>query len=358
MNIPFLDLARLHASIRDELDAATDEVMAASSFISGPHVARFEEAFAAAHGRAGSASCGSGTDALLLALLAAGVGPGDEVIVPASTFVATAEAVVNVGATPVLADVDPRTLLLTEASVAEARTPAVKAVIPVHLYGHVVTLELLDGWRNEGLLVVEDAAQAHLATWRDRLVGSAGQISAFSFYPGKNLGALGDGGAVVSDDVGLLEQVRALRDHGSTTRYIHERVGWCSRLDGLQAAWLTVKLAHLPKWTDARRRLADRYAAALPELVVPWEPGAVHHLLVVRVPRRDQVAERLRAEGIGTGVHYPLALSQQPALSSWRRPCPHAEKAANEILSLPLDPLMEDDQVDAVADALRRVLSS
>ena len=359
MTIPFLDLNRLHATIRDELDAALDGVMRTGAFVGGDAVAEFEQRFAQVHDRAGAAGCGSGTDALILALAALGVGPGDEVIVPGMTFVATAEAVVHVGATPVLADVDKDTGLLSSECVERARSDATRAVVPVHLYGHVVPFDRLERWRADGLLVVEDAAQAHLATWRGRPVGSVGHVSCFSFYPGKNLGALGDGGAVVSDDADLLASVRSLRDHGSSERYRHDDVGWCSRLDGVQAAWLTVKLGHLPVWTEGRRRVAARYRDRLPEeLLVPWEDGAVHHLLPVRVPRdrREDVMETLRERGIGTGIHYPLALSEQPALKRWAAPCPNAEALGAEEVSLPMDPLMTDEEVDEVCAVLIEAL--
>lgn len=360
MRIPFLDVGRLHVSIRDELDQAFAQVVATSGYVLGPVTASFEAAFAAAHGVDHAVGCGSGTDALVLALVALGVRPGDEVIVPAATFVATAEAVVLAGATPVVADVDPTTLLLTARGVDAVRTPRTKAVVPVHLYGHVVPLVLIDEWRAGGLLVVEDAAQAHLATWRDRGVASAGDAAAFSFYPGKNLGALGDGGAVTTSDSEVAARVRAYRDHGSREKYVHESVGWCSRLDGLQAAFLDVKLRHLPVWTAARRRLADRYRAQLPRgVLVPWEEGAVHHLIVARVPggRRDDMMAGLAEAGIGTAIHYPRALTQQPALARWATaPCPGAEAAAAEVVSLPMDPLMTESEVDQVCAALQRLL--
>ena len=359
MSIPFLDLGRLHASIADELDAAWRGVVGESAFIGGERVARFEASFAAAHGLAAAACCGSGTDALVLALRALGVGPGDEVVVPAMTFVATAEAVVHAGATPVLADVDPVTLLLTPDAVDAVRTDRTRAVLPVHLYGHVVPFPHLQAWRSRGLLVVEDAAQAHLATWGGRPVGSVGDAACFSFFPGKNLGALGDGGLVLSQAPTLVDEVRRLRDHGRATKYEHAMIGWCSRLDGLQAAFLDVKLRHLPRWTDARRHAAVRYRSRLGDLLVPWDEGAVHHLVVVRVSasRREDIAAALRAAGVGTGVHYPLALSQQPSCKPWTRPCPAAERAADEVLSLPIDPLMTDADVDAVCDALLRVVA-
>jgi dTDP-4-amino-4,6-dideoxygalactose transaminase len=359
MTIPFLDLARLHRTLVDELEAEFRTILGTSGFIGGAACASFERAFATAHGAPAAAGCGSGTDALTLALTARGIAAGDEVIVPAMTFVASAEAVVHAGATPVLADVDAASLLLTDEGVRAARTPRTRAVLPVHLYGHVVAFDLLERWRDEGLIVVEDAAQAHLATWQGRTVGSAGDAACFSFYPGKNLGALGDGGAVVSADQGLIDRIASLRDHGSTRKYLHDEIGWCSRLDGLQAAWLEVKLRHLPAWTERRRALAERYRQQLPPgLLVDWEAGAVHHLLVIRVPApdRERIGAGLADAGVQTGIHYPFALSQQPALGAWTRPCPNAERAASEVLSLPLDPLMTDGEVDEVVAALTKLL--
>lgn len=356
MAVRFLDLARLHASIRAELDRAFDAVLRDSSFVLGDPVRSFEEAFAEASGCRAAVGCGSGTDALALTLRALGVGPGDEVVVPALTFVATAEAVCHVGATPVIADVDPVTLLLDPRAVDAVRTERTKAVVPVHLYGHVVPFTHIRSWRDSGLFVVEDAAQAHLARWRGIPVGAEGHAACFSFYPGKNLGALGDGGAVVSDDEALIEEVARLRDHGRSGKYIHERIGYCSRLDALQAAVLNVKLAHLPEWNAARAALAERYRGRLGNLLVPWEEGAVHHLVVARVPGRECVRTALDAAGVETGVHYPLALSSQPSLSAWSRSAPVAEAAASEVLSLPIDPLMTSSDVDEVCDALERVL--
>ena len=244
-----------------------------------------------------------------LALVAAGIGPGDEVVVPAMTFVATAEAVLHAGAEPLLVDVDSETLLLSEEAVAAVRTRRTMAVLPVHLYGHAVPFDRIEAWQQSGLTVIEDAAQAHLAKWKGRTVGTVGAAAAFSFYPGKNLGALGDGGAVLSADLAHHEAVLRRRNHGSVDKYRHVNVGWCSRLDGVQAAWLRVKLRHLARWTEARRRLADRYRAQLPDgILVPWDEGAVHHLLVVRVPaeRRAEIAAVLEGKQIGTGLHYPF----------------------------------------------------
>jgi dTDP-4-amino-4,6-dideoxygalactose transaminase len=251
--IRFLDLTRLHQSIRQELDEAIDRVIIGSAFIGGEEVQAFEQAFAATHESPAAVGCGSGTDALALTLRALGVGPGDEVIVPSMTFVATAEAVVHTGATPVLADVDRDTLLLSPDDVERVRTSRTVAVVPVHLYGHIVPFEAIDGWKDAGLLVVEDAAQAHLGASGGEYVGSRSDAACFSFYPGKNLGGFGDGGMVVSRDESVIGEVRRLRDHGRISKYTHDVPGWCSRLDGLQAAILRTKLPHLQDWTEARR---------------------------------------------------------------------------------------------------------
>lgn len=358
MTVPFLDLARLHESIRPELDQAIDRVLADSSFIGGKEVAAFEAEFGAAHDTGPGAGCGSGTDALVLALLALGIGPGDEVIVPSMTFIATAEAVCLAGGVPAVADVDETTLLLDDASVDAVRTERTRAVIPVHLYGHVVPFARLQQWRDSGLFVVEDAAQAVLAHDDGELIGRVGHVTCFSFYPGKNLGALGDGGMVISPDESLIDEVRRRRDHGRTTKYEHEIVGMCSRLDGLQAALLGVKLRHLPDWTEARRQLASTYRDRLggPELV-PWTDGAVHHLLVTRTNDRERVREQLDADGIKTGIHYPVPLSRQPWLvKAGCGSTPVAEAAADRVLSLPMDPLMTDDEVARVCEALRRAV--
>lgn len=353
--IPFLDLGGLHASIAAELRDAFDRVLAASAFIGGVELSAFEGEFAAAHGLANGAGCASGTDAIALALHASGVGPGDEVVVPAMTFVATAEAVVHAGARPVVADVDPGTLLLTPETVGAVATGRTAAVVPVHLYGHPVPFPHIESWRAEGWVVVEDAAQAHLARWRGDPVGTAGHAACFSFFPGKNLGALGDAGMVVTGDPALAERVRRRRDHGRSEKYRHDEMGVSSRLDGLQAAFLRVKLRHLPAWTEARRRLAERYRRGLDGVdgarLVPWEEGASHHLVCIRTApeRRDALRAALSADGIGTGVHYPVDLASQPATAPFApRPCPAAGRAAAELVSLPIDPLMADADVDAV----------
>lgn len=358
MSVSFLDLARLHRSIERELSAAYRDALERSAFVGAGACVEFEEAFAGAHNAKAAAGCGSGTDALALALRALGVGAGDEVIVPSLTFVATAEAVVHVGATPVLADVDAETLLISPSSVRMVRTERTRAVIPVHLYGHVVPAAHLKEWSQSGLIVIEDAAQAHLATDEGDFVGTWSDAACFSFYPGKNLGALGDGGAVVSRDMACIEEVAKLRDHGRTTKYEHDTIGWCSRLDGLQAAFLTAKLRHLPDWTAGRRAHAQAYRVGLSDLLVPWESGAVHHLLVMRTRSRSVVQAALDSRGVETGVHYPVPLSRQPSLKRWSVATPAAEQAAREVISLPMDPLMTEGDVMEVIDAVRSVIPS
>jgi dTDP-4-amino-4,6-dideoxygalactose transaminase len=362
MTIPFLDLGRLHQTIRSELDDAIDRVVQESSFIGGPAVVAFEQAFATAHGRRHCTGCGSGTDALSLALCALGVGQGDEVIVPSFTFFATAEAVTHTGAQPVIVDVDPDTLLLGPDPVELARTSRTRAIVPVHLFGHVVPFDHLEAWRASGLLVIEDAAQAHLATWRGRSIGSVSDAACFSFFPGKNLGALGDAGAVITDNLDLYERTQRRRDHGRSQKYVHSELGVSSRLDGLQAAVLLVKLRHLAAWTEGRRRVAAWYRERLSALggitLIPWEAGAVHHLLVARVRahKRDEMRAALGERHIATGIHYPLPLSRQPPFVERSVECPVAEAASAEVLSLPMDPFMTEEEVDYVSGAIEAIL--
>jgi dTDP-4-amino-4,6-dideoxygalactose transaminase len=307
----------------------------------------------------------NGTDALHLTLRALGIGAGDEVVVPTNTFVATAEAVVLAGATPRFADVDPGTLLLTADSLQAALTPRTQAVIVVHLYGQVPDMDAIGRVAaSAGLVVVEDAAQAHGATWRGRPAGSLGRAGCFSFYPGKNLGAAGDAGAIVTDDPVVAERLRSLRDHGRAagSHHDHQRVGTTSRLDALQAVVLSAKLRRLPAWTEARRRLARAYRDQLddgPVQLVEEHPNArsVHHLLVAKVPGRELVRQRLRDAGIDTGLHYPTPCH---LLGPYRQyahgPLPVAERAAGQIVSLPLFPHMTDEQVARVCTELRRSL--
>lgn len=360
-DVPFLDLSPTTREVRHEVAAAWERVLDTSGFVGGPTVEMFEVDWAQYCGTSDAVGVANGTDALVLILRALGVGPGDEVVVPTNTFVATTEAVVLAGAVPRFADADPRTLLLTPDTLRAALTPRTRAAIVVHLYGQMADMEALgDAARQAGVALVEDAAQAHGAEWAGRRAGSFGIAGAFSFYPGKNLGAFGDAGAVVTSDPDLAERVRVLRDHGRAlgTHYEHVDVGTNSRLDALQAAVLSAKLPRLDAWNRARRQIAERYAQALDgELLrhVVTAPRArhVHHLAVVRSEQREAVRERLHARGIRTSTHYPVPCHLQPPYHRFAdRPLPVAEQAATEILSLPLFPHMTQEQVERVCSAL------
>lgn len=360
-DVPFLDIAGMHAELAAELDAAWRETLVSGSFVGGSALERFEHGWAAYCQVAHAVGVANGTDALVLALRALGVGPGDEVVLPANTFVATAEAVVLAGATPRFIDVDPRTLLVTVKDVEAAIGPRTAAVVAVHLYGQMPDLPALRAATSRaGVALVEDAAQAHGATWSGRRAGSFGDVACFSFYPGKNLGALGDGGAVVTDDAMLAARIRSMADHGRRIgeKYVHDVVGTNSRLDALQARLLSVKLRRLDDWNEARRHVVRRYAARLagtPAQLVrtATEAESVHHLAVVQVPSRDAVQQRLLERGIATGIHYPVPCHRQLAFERWwREPLPVAEAAAGHLLSLPLSPTMTDAQVERVSDAL------
>jgi dTDP-4-amino-4,6-dideoxygalactose transaminase len=363
--IPFLDVAAMTREVRDTVDLAWRRVLASSRFIGGEAVEQFEAAWAAYCQVPHAVGVANGTDALQLALTALGIGPGDEVIVPANTFVATAEAVVLAGATPRFADVCPDTLLLTPGCLEAAITSRTRAVIVVHLYGQMPDMTALSQAAGKaGLAVIEDAAQAHGATWQGRPAGSIGVAGCFSFYPGKNLGAFGDAGAVVTADAGLAARIKVLRDHGRAigSHYRHEQVGTNSRLDALQAAVLTVKLTRLDAWNTARRSIAARYhtafasSRACPVAEVAGMRG-VYHLAVVRVPDRAQVQKQLAAMGVETQIHYPIPCHQQAPYQRFAdRPLPAAERCAGEVLSLPIFPHMTDRQVAQVCDAVQAAL--
>lgn len=359
--VPLVDLAAQHAAIADEVAAGWADVLAHTAFVNGPQVAAFEAELAAYTGVAHCVGVGSGTDAVELALRALGVGPGDECVVPANTFVATAEAVARTGATPVLADCAGDTALLDVAAAVAAVTARTRAVLPVHLYGQPAPVELLRAALPDRVAVVEDAAQSHGARRHGRPAGSLGDISATSFYPGKNLGAYGDGGAVTTDDPGLAEAVRLLREHGSPRKYEHPVLGFNSRLDTLQAVVLSAKLRRLDAGNEARRLAASRYDKLLAGLagvappVVAEGNEPVWHLYVVRVPDRDAVLERLHANGIGAGVHYPAPVHRTGAFAHLGRgdgAFPVAERLAGEILSLPLFPSITQAQQERVVDVL------
>jgi len=359
--VPFLDLSAMHAQVAGSLDRAWHEVVASSAFIGGPHVERFEREWADYCDTAHGVGVANGTDALTLVLRGLGIGHGDEVIVPANTFVATAEAVALAGAVPRFVDVDPATLLLTAEHVAAALNPRTAAVIAVHLYGQMADMPaLLEVADAAGVAVIEDAAQAHGATWKGRRAGSLGRAGCFSFYPGKNLGAFGDAGAVVTNDRGLADRIRSMGNHGRAAgaHHGHAVVGTNSRLDGLQAAVLSAKLPRLDAWNDARRAAVAAYRDRLDpdgaELVtVARDATPVHHLAVVRVRDRDRVREVLARRGIQTGLHYPVPCHDHDAFRRFADGrLPVVEQAAAEVLSLPLFPDLTRDQIDRVCAEL------
>jgi len=363
--VPFMDLKAQFQAVRDEVLPAMEEVAADAAFILGPRVAEFEEAFAAYTGANHCVAVNSGTSALHLALLAAGVGPGDEVITVPMTFVATSWAISYCGATPVFVDVDATTYTMDPNQVEARITPRTKAILPVHLYGQPADLgPLLYIGRRHGIPVIEDACQSHGATYRDHPVGSIGQSGCFSFYPGKNLGAFGEGGAVVTNDVAKAARMRTLRDHAQPTRYVHNEIGFNYRMDGLQGAVLRIKLNHLPDWDARRRDLAVRYRDRLADLPLGLPavgPNRTHvwHLFVVRHPDRDRLRAALADRNIQTGLHYPTPVHLQPAYSHMGYQAgdfPVTEAIARECLSLPLFPEMTDEQQDAVVEALADVV--
>jgi len=363
--IDFLNLRRVNAPHEAALRAAVDRVIDSGWYILGEETSRFEAEFAAYCGARHGIGVANGLDALVLILRGLGIGPGDEVIVPANTFVATWLAVTQVGATPVAADPLLETCNLDPDAVEAAVTPRTRAIIPVHLYGQAADMTRLGeiAARHE-LLVVEDAAQAHGASHRGRRVGTFGAAAAFSFYPGKNLGALGDAGAVTTNDDALADRIRTLRNYGSKQKYRHDVAGVNSRLDEVQAAMLRVKLASLDAENEVRRGHAKRYLAGLADVDIGLPevaPGAepVWHLFVVRHPRRDEVQRELAARGIGTMIHYPLACHRQPPYAShpWP-PLPVSDVLQDQVLSLPISPVHEAQEIEAVVDALRDIVGT
>ena len=361
MPIPFLDLHPTYQELQADLDAAYRRVMASGWYILGEEVERFEADWATYCGAAHGIGVASGLDALHLALRACDIGPGDEVIVPTHTFIATWLAVTQAGATPVPVEPDARTFNIDPARIAAAITPRTRALIPVHLYGQPADLDpILAIARRHGLRVIEDAAQAHGARYKGQRLGAHGDAVAWSFYPGKNLGAFGDGGAVTTNDAELAARLRRLRNYGSEVKYVHEVPGYNSRLDPLQAAFLGVKLRHLDAWNDRRRALAQAYLSGLADsgLVLPQVPDwaePVWHLFVVRHPRRDALQRQLTAAGIGTLIHYPIPPHQQRAYAhSSLAPdgYPLATRLAAEVLSLPLGPHLGVADLGQVLDSL------
>jgi dTDP-4-amino-4,6-dideoxygalactose transaminase len=366
MNIPFVDLKAQYQSIKPEIDAAIAAVIEETAFIGGSHVKTFEETFAKYCGVGHCVGLANGTDALFIALKALGVGTGDEVITVANTFVATSEAIKMAGAQVVFVDINPTTYNIDVAQIEAKITSKTRAIIPVHLYGQPADMAPINALAaKHGLRVIGDAAQAHGSSYRGQPIAKLADITCFSFYPGKNLGAYGDGGALVTDNAEWATAARMFANHGRVKKYDHDLEGVNSRLDGLQAAVLNVKLRHLEDWTERRRRNAKLYTQALAKsaVVTPVEIDdvrAVYHLYIVRVPngRREAVQDYLQKNGINTGIHYPIAL---PYLNAYRHlghseaDFLHALRASSEILSLPMFPELTEEQIDYVAGALSNV---
>lgn len=365
-SIPLVDLRAGHLEVADEVSSGIEDVLGRTGFIKGPEVSAFEREFATFCGAAHCIGVANGTDAIELALRAVGIPAGSEVILPANTFVATGAAVVRAGARPVFADVDPEHLLLDPLLAAKVISPDTAAIVPVHLYGQFAPMRALAEITGEHeLALIEDAAQSHGATQCGKPAGTYGLAAATSFYPGKNLGAYGDAGAVVTNSESLARKVRLLGDHGSEQKYIHEDLGFNSRLDSIQAVVLRAKLRKLADWNERRRQAALRYhelLADLDDVILPQTaPENVHvwHLYVVQVPHRDRVLQTLHELGVQAAVHYPFPVHLQPAFRRYGYgpgDFPVAEAAANRILSLPLYPQITSDQQRIVADALRQAL--
>jgi dTDP-4-amino-4,6-dideoxygalactose transaminase len=362
--IPFVDLKAQYASIPHEVNAAIQGVLDSCQFTLGSEVAAFEEEFAAYCQARHGVGVNTGTSALHLALLAAGIGPGDEVITVPFTFVATVSAIDYTGATPVFVDIDPRSFTMDPSLVEAAITEKTRVILPVHLYGQPADMDpIVEIARRHGLLVIEDAAQAHAAEYKGRRTGSLGDMACFSFYPGKNLGAYGEGGMVVTDNAEYKRTLRMLRDWGAEKKYHHELKGYNFRLEGIQGAVLRVKLRHLDAWTEARRSAAARYDALLADsgIATPEEmPYArhVYHVYAVRTGQRQAWQDALHAQGVQTGIHYPTPVHLLPAfaeLGYCPGQFPHSEQAAQEVLSLPMFAELTDAQAQQVAEAVRKL---
>lgn len=368
VNVPFVDLKVQYESIKSEIDAAINEVINQTAFVGGPFLASFEKDFARFCNVRNCIGVANGTDALYLALRALGIGPGDEVITVANSFIATSEAITAAGARVVFVDINPTTYNIDVTKIEEKVSSKTRAIIPVHLYGQPADMDpILAIAKKYNLKVIEDAAQAHGAEYRGRRIGSIGDMACFSFYPGKNLGAYGDGGAIVTNDDELDEKVRMIANHGRLDKYDHKMEGVNSRLDGIQAAILSVKLRHLPAWTEGRRKNAYLYNDYLKGsgVVTPEEMKdvkAVYHLYVVRIMdgKRQKLQEHLASKGISTGVHYPIALPNLKAYEYMKHVSndfPEATKASQEIVSLPMYSELSEEQISFVAEAIRAYLT-
>jgi dTDP-4-amino-4,6-dideoxygalactose transaminase len=368
MNVPYLDLKVQYNALREELDEAMRQVISDTAFAGGPYVAVFEEEFSAYCQCSFAAGVSSGTNAIHLALLSLGIGPGDEVITAANTFIATAEAINHCGAVPVFADCDPETYTLDPAAAEAAITPRTKAIIPVHLFGQTADMDaFLELGRKYNLLILEDASQAHGAEYKGRRAGSMGIAGCFSLYPGKNLGAYGDAGIVVSNDEELIKKIKLIRDHGSVQKYEHAVIGWNARMDGLQGAVLSVKLRYLDEANRARRANARRYKELLadcPGILLPKEHEDcrhVFHIFAICSVRRDELMRHLTERGIGCGIHYPKPLHLQPAyafMGKGENSYPVTEAGARQYLSLPMFPELTEEQIQYVVSAIKEKLGN
>jgi dTDP-4-amino-4,6-dideoxygalactose transaminase len=364
--LPLLDLNAQHESIREELNRAIAKVIGHGQFVQGPEVAQFEDAYAAFCGATHCIGTANGTAAIEVTLRGAGIGRGDEIITTPFTFIATVEPILQAGAKPVFVDVERETGLMSADAAAEAITPRTAALMPVHLYGQPVDVDAFRALaERHKLMLIEDAAQAHGARWRNVSVGSGGDAATFSFFPGKNLGAMGDAGCITTNNDELAVRMRKIRDHGRAEKYRHDVVGTNARLDTLQAAVLAAKLPHLERWNDARRRHASAYDEAFRELedITPLltADGAdpVYHQYVITVPDRDDAREHLIRHGVGAAVHYPVPLHQQPALEDYAGAVfPAAEWLAANVLSLPMFPELTNSQIDEVVSVLSSFVTS
>ena len=368
MKVPFLDLKAQYDSIRDEIENAIQQVLDNTAFAGGPFVAKFEEEFASFCQCKFAVGVSSGTSALWLVLSSLGIGQGDEVITTPNTFIATAEAISFCGATPVFVDIDEHTYTLNPELLERSITPKTKAIIPVHLYGQTADMDpLMEAARAHGLFVVEDACQAHGAEYKGRRAGSIGDAGCFSFYPGKNLGAYGEAGAVVTNNAELAERIRMLRDHGQSKKYYHSIIGWNARMDGIQGAVLSVKLKHLTIWNEARRKNAQLYnnlLADTPYVVTPIEADYakhIYHIYAIRIQDRDTFITKLAERDIYCGIHYPIPIHLQDAykfLDNRAGSFPIAEKCAEQLVSLPMFPELIQEQVERVCREIKRFLGS
>jgi dTDP-4-amino-4,6-dideoxygalactose transaminase len=368
MQIPFLDLKIQYQQIKDEILPIFHDIMANAMFIGGPQVTGFEQEFADFCETRYCAGVASGTDALRFALMAAGIGPGHEVITVPNTFIATSESITQTGATPVFVDVYPDTSNIDVQQIESKITSKTKAIVPVHLYGQPADMDpILEIAQRYGLEVIEDACQAHGALYKGKKAGSIGLAGCFSFYPGKNLGAFGEAGAVVSNDETLIQKIKVIRDHGQATKYFHDMEGYNGRLDALQAAVLRVKLKKLAAWNQSRRQNAALYTRLLseiPEIETPVEKdfaNSVYHLYVIQTKHRDNLMKHLNEKNIGTGLHYPLPLHQQKAYqhAGYRKgDFPVSEKLAGTLLSLPMYPELTEEKIEYVVDSIKNFVSA